>query len=163
MIAFCACMRFSAWGKTIEFGASITSSVTSTPLSAGRQCIKKAFGPANCMRALSTCNYQNMQIVLKRWLKSEIQIQMIMCHNSDHLWNAPKFVILGCPSTISWKKFTHQDLLAQVNWYTDDMSKLTLTRILQYAFPYIRKMPKTKVVNYILLIVVENYKYQNEC
>lgn len=56
IMAFCACMRFSAWGKTIEYGASITSSVTSTPLSAGKQCMKKAFLPAIFIRFTSTCN-----------------------------------------------------------------------------------------------------------
>ena len=55
IMAFCACNRFSACGKTIEFGASITSSVTSTPLSAGKQCMKYAFGPAISIRLRSTC------------------------------------------------------------------------------------------------------------
>src|SRR6266700_1523274 len=39
IIAFCTCIRFSAWSYTTDCGPSITASVTSTPRSAGRQCI----------------------------------------------------------------------------------------------------------------------------
>ena len=48
-------MRFSACGNIIEFGASTTLSVTSTPRSAGRQCMKYAWGPASCINLSSTC------------------------------------------------------------------------------------------------------------
>ena len=44
MIAFCACSRFSACGKTNDRGESITSSVTSSPRCAGKQCRKMASG-----------------------------------------------------------------------------------------------------------------------
>ena len=39
---FCACRRFSASSKTTDCGPSITSSVTSSPRWAGRQCMKIA-------------------------------------------------------------------------------------------------------------------------
>ncbi len=39
---FCACRRFSASSKTTDCGPSITSSVTSSPRCAGRQCMKIA-------------------------------------------------------------------------------------------------------------------------
>ena len=35
-MAFCACMRFSAWSKTIDCGPSSTPSVTSAPRCAGQ-------------------------------------------------------------------------------------------------------------------------------
>jgi hypothetical protein len=44
--AFCACSRFSASSKTTEFGPSMTSSVTSSPRCAGRQCMNRASGLA---------------------------------------------------------------------------------------------------------------------
>ena len=44
MIAFWACIRFSACWKTTELSASRTSSVHSKPRSAGKQCMKMAFG-----------------------------------------------------------------------------------------------------------------------
>lgn len=55
IMPFCACNRFSACGKMIDFGPSITSSVTSTPFSAGKQCMKSAFDPAISIRLWSTC------------------------------------------------------------------------------------------------------------
>ena len=45
-MAFCTCRRFSAWSNTIERGESITSSVTSLPRCAGKQCRKTASGAA---------------------------------------------------------------------------------------------------------------------
>jgi hypothetical protein len=39
---FCACRRFSASSNTTDCGPSITSSVTSCPRCAGRQCMKIA-------------------------------------------------------------------------------------------------------------------------
>src|SRR4029077_10119046 len=47
MIAICAYSRFSAWSKTAERAPSITSSVTSSPRCAGRQCRKTAPGAAS--------------------------------------------------------------------------------------------------------------------
>ena len=47
MMAFCACSRFSACWKTNDRGESITSSVTSSPRCAGRQCRKIASGFAS--------------------------------------------------------------------------------------------------------------------
>ena len=43
---FCACRRFSASSNTTERGPSMTSSVTSSPRWAGRQCMKTASWPA---------------------------------------------------------------------------------------------------------------------
>ncbi len=51
---FCACRRFSASSNTTECGPSITSSVTSSPRCAGRQCMKMASGLAHAIsRALT--------------------------------------------------------------------------------------------------------------
>lgn len=54
MIAFCACMRFSASWNTTERADSTTASVVSTPRSAGRQCWNQACGPAAAIIASST-------------------------------------------------------------------------------------------------------------
>ena len=43
-IAFCTCIRFSAWSKTTDCSESITASVTSSLRCAGRQCRKIACG-----------------------------------------------------------------------------------------------------------------------
>src|SRR6476646_7941060 len=51
MIAFSACRRFSACWKTTERGESITSSVTTSPRCAGRQCMKIASGLARANSA----------------------------------------------------------------------------------------------------------------
>ena len=51
-MAFCTCMRFSAWSNTIDRGESITSSVTSAPRCAGRQCRKTASGAACAIRSV---------------------------------------------------------------------------------------------------------------
>ena len=51
---FCACRRFSASSNTTEFGPSITSSVTSSPRWAGRQCMKIASLAATPMRRALT-------------------------------------------------------------------------------------------------------------
>ena len=51
---FWACRRFSASSKTTDCGPSITSSVTSSPRCAGRQCMNRAFGSASAInRALT--------------------------------------------------------------------------------------------------------------
>src|SRR5271165_6368466 len=51
---FWACNRFSASSNTTDCGPSITSSVTSSPRCAGRQCMNNAFGLASDMsRALT--------------------------------------------------------------------------------------------------------------
>ncbi len=42
--AFCVCSRFSAWSKTIDRGEPMTSSATSAPRAAGRQCMNAARG-----------------------------------------------------------------------------------------------------------------------
>ena len=52
--AFWACIRFSAWSNTTEWGPSITSSVISWPRCAGRQCITRTSGPAALTRAALT-------------------------------------------------------------------------------------------------------------
>src|SRR5450759_5092858 len=44
---FCACRRFSASSNTTDCGPSITSSVTSSPRWAGRQCMNSASGLAS--------------------------------------------------------------------------------------------------------------------
>ena len=55
MTAFMVCMRFSASSKTFEKGASKTSSVTSHPFTAGRQCRNMASGfPAAFMSSMFT-------------------------------------------------------------------------------------------------------------
>ena len=46
---FCACRRFSASSNTTDCGPSITSSVTSSPRCAGRQCMKIASGLARAI------------------------------------------------------------------------------------------------------------------
>ena len=43
-MAFWAWSRFSASSNTTEFGESMTSSVTSSPRCAGRQCMNSASG-----------------------------------------------------------------------------------------------------------------------
>ena len=43
--AFCACSRFSAWSNTTDAAESMTSSVTSSPRCAGRQCMNSASRP----------------------------------------------------------------------------------------------------------------------
>src|SRR6185437_12739369 len=48
--AFCACRRFSASSKTTLCGPSITSSLTSSPRWAGRQCMKMASLAARAIR-----------------------------------------------------------------------------------------------------------------
>ena len=52
--AFCACSRFSASSNTTECGPSITSSVTSSPRCAGRQCMNSASGFACFISAALT-------------------------------------------------------------------------------------------------------------
>jgi hypothetical protein len=52
--AFCACRRFSASSNTTDCGPSITSSVTSSPRCAGRQCMKIAPGLARAISCLFT-------------------------------------------------------------------------------------------------------------
>src|SRR3954464_255731 len=44
---FCACRRFSASSNTTDCGPSITTSVTSSPRWAGRQCMNSASGLAS--------------------------------------------------------------------------------------------------------------------
>ena len=46
---FCTCSRFSASSKTTDCGPSITSSVTSSPRWAGKQCMKIASLPAQAI------------------------------------------------------------------------------------------------------------------
>ena len=51
---FCACRRFSASSKTTDCGPSMTSSVTSSPRWAGRQCMKIASVAAALISAALT-------------------------------------------------------------------------------------------------------------
>src|SRR6185503_1233650 len=53
-IAFCTCSRFSASSHTADCRPSITSSVTSSPRCAGRQCRKMAFASASFIKSGST-------------------------------------------------------------------------------------------------------------
>ena len=53
-IAFCMCKRFSASSRTTDCGPSMTSSVTSSPRWAGRQCMNRASGLARAIRVVST-------------------------------------------------------------------------------------------------------------
>ena len=53
-IPFWACRRFSASSNTTDCGPSITSSVTSSPRWAGRQCMNSALGEAARIRRLLT-------------------------------------------------------------------------------------------------------------
>src|SRR3990172_2280228 len=53
-MAFWMWSRFSAWSRTAEAGESITSSVTSWPRRAGRQCMKSAPGAAFSISARFT-------------------------------------------------------------------------------------------------------------
>ena len=59
MMAFCACMRFSASWNTSEYSASMTSSVHSRPRSAGKQCMNLHCGPAFSMSAPLIWNPSN--------------------------------------------------------------------------------------------------------
>src|SRR5690606_16233992 len=59
MIAFCTWRRFSASSKTRDRGPSITSSATSSPRCAGRQCRKIARSAASPMSASSTWKPRN--------------------------------------------------------------------------------------------------------
>lgn len=52
--AFCACSRFSAWSKTIDWGPSMTSAVCSSPRMAGRQFINLAVGLACRIKSAET-------------------------------------------------------------------------------------------------------------
>ena len=54
MMPFCTCRRFSASSKTTEREPSITSSLTSSPRWAGRQCMKSASGAARAISAAFT-------------------------------------------------------------------------------------------------------------
>ncbi len=53
-MAFCACIRFSAWSKITDCGPSATSSVISSPRWAGRQCMTSASGRAYASKAVLT-------------------------------------------------------------------------------------------------------------